>query len=152
MSPKDTLFFAEMYTLVKKMEETIDEFEMKDRVLATIVVGVLDLEAIEYGDEEAEMKTMYSFNLQNRAELEAVKDVMDNAYLLERSSSARSRRTAWHTTLVCELVAEKYRLFWKMTIIFINLARKDTLYISRTMRVRFYGSASMGCLACWNLI
>jgi hypothetical protein len=26
------------------------------------------------------MKTMYSFNLQNRAELEAVKDVMDNAY------------------------------------------------------------------------
>ena len=26
------------------------------------------------------MKTMYSFNLQSRAELEAVKDVMDNAY------------------------------------------------------------------------
>jgi hypothetical protein len=70
MSPKDTLFFAEMYSLVKKME----------RVLATIVVGVIDLNAIEFGDEEAEMKTMYSFNLQSRAELEAVKDVMDNAY------------------------------------------------------------------------
>ena len=63
MSPSDTLFFAEMYSLVKKMEETIDEFEMKDRVLASIIVGVLDLEAIEYGDEEAEMKT-----------------IMDNAY------------------------------------------------------------------------
>jgi hypothetical protein len=80
MSPKDTLFFAEMYSLVKKMEETIEEFEMKDRVLASIIVGVLDLEAIEYGDEEAEMKTMYSFNLQSRAELESVKQVMDNAY------------------------------------------------------------------------
>jgi hypothetical protein len=80
MSPSDTLFFAEMYSLVKKMEETIDEFEMKDRVLASIIVGVLDLEAIEYGDEEAEMKTMYSFNLQSRAELESVKQVMDNAY------------------------------------------------------------------------
>ena len=80
MSPKDTLFFAEMYSLVKKMEETIEEFEMKDRVLASIIVGVLDLEAIEYGDEEAEMKTMYSFNLQSRAELESVKHVMDNAY------------------------------------------------------------------------
>lgn len=80
MSPKDTLFFAEMYSLVKKMEETIDEFEMKDRVLATIVVGVLDLEAIQYGEEEAEMKTMYSFSLQSRAELEAVKEIMDNAY------------------------------------------------------------------------
>ena len=68
MSPSDTLFFAEMYSLVKKMEETIDEFEMKDRVLASIIVGVLDLEAIEYGDEEAEMKTMYSLNLQSRAE------------------------------------------------------------------------------------
>ena len=53
---------------------------MKDRVLASIVVGVLDLDAIEYGDEEAEMKTMYSFNLQSRAELESVKEVMDNAY------------------------------------------------------------------------
>jgi hypothetical protein len=62
------------------MEETIEEFEMKDRVLASIIVGVLDLEAIEYGDEEAEMKTMYSFNLQSRAELESVKQVMDNAY------------------------------------------------------------------------
>ncbi len=80
MSPKDTLFFAEMYSLVKKMEETIEEFEMKDRVLASIVVGVLDLEAIEYGDEETEMKTMYSFSLQSRAELESVKQIMDNAY------------------------------------------------------------------------
>ena len=80
MSPKDTLFFAEMYSLVKKMEETIDEFEMKDRVLASIVVGVLDLEAIEYGDEEAEMKTMYSFSLQSRSELESVKQIMDSAY------------------------------------------------------------------------
>ena len=80
MTPKDTLFFAEMYSLVKKMEETIKEFEMRDRVLASIVVGVIDLEEMEYGDEEAEMKTMYSFNLQSREELESVKEVMDSAY------------------------------------------------------------------------
>jgi hypothetical protein len=80
MNPKDTLFFAEMYSLVKKMEETIDEFDMKDRTLASIVVGVIDFDEIEHGQEEAEMKTMYSFNLQSRAELEAVKEVMDNAY------------------------------------------------------------------------
>lgn len=80
MSPSDTLFFAEMYSLVKKMEETIDEFDMKERVLASIIVGVLDLDAIEAGAKEAEMKTMYSFNLQDRAELQTVKDVMDNAY------------------------------------------------------------------------
>lgn len=80
MNPQDTLFFAEMYSLVKKMEEIIDQFDMKDRTLASIVVGVIDLDAIEHGEEEAEMKTMYSFNLQSRAELEAVKEVMDNAY------------------------------------------------------------------------
>jgi len=80
MSPSDTLFFAEMYSLVKKMEETIEEFDMKDRTLASIVVGVLDLDAIEAGDEEAEMKTMYSFSLQSRQELETIKTIMDNAY------------------------------------------------------------------------
>ena len=80
MSPSDTLFIAEMYSIVKKMEETIDEFDMKDRTLASIVVGVLDLDAIEAGDEETEMKTMYSFSLQSRQELEAIKTIMDNAY------------------------------------------------------------------------
>ena len=80
MSPSDTLFFAEMYSLVKKMEETIDEFDMKDRTLASIVVGVLDLDAIEAGEEETEMKTMYSFSLQSRQELETIKTIMDNAY------------------------------------------------------------------------
>ena len=80
MSPSDTLFFAEMYSLVKKMEETIDQFDMKDRTLASIVVGVLDLEAIEEGDEETELKTMYSFSLQSRQELDTIKTIMDNAY------------------------------------------------------------------------
>ena len=80
MSPSDTLFFAEMYSIVKKMEETIEEFDMKDRTLASIVVGVLALDAIEAGDAETEMKTMYSFSLQSRQELETMKTIMDNAY------------------------------------------------------------------------
>ncbi len=80
MNPKDTLFFAEMYSLVKRMEETIDEFEMKDRTLASIVVGVIDFDSVESGDESAEMKTMYSFNLESRAELDTLKEVMDSAY------------------------------------------------------------------------
>ncbi len=80
MDSKTTLFFAEMYSLVKKMEEVIEDFDMKDQTLASIVVGVIDFDEVEYGHTDAEMKTMYSFNLQSRAELEAVKEVMDNAY------------------------------------------------------------------------
>jgi len=81
MSPKDTLFFAEMYSLVKKMEETIEDFDMKERTLASIVVGVIDHDSLERGDEEAEMRTMYSFNLENRQELETIKEIMDGAYV-----------------------------------------------------------------------
>ena len=80
MNPKDTLFFAEMYSLVKKMEETIDDFDMKERTLASIVIGVIDHEAMESDADHAEMKTMYSFNLESREELEALKQVMDGAY------------------------------------------------------------------------
>jgi len=80
MNPKDTLFFAEMYSLVKKMEETIDEFEMKDRTLAAIAIGVIDYDAVENEDEGAEMKTMYSFNLESREELETLKQIMDTTY------------------------------------------------------------------------
>jgi len=80
MSPKDTLFFAEMYTLVKKMEDTIVEFDMKDRTIASIVVGVIDYEGVDLDNDLAEMRTMYSFNLESREELDAVKQIMDVAY------------------------------------------------------------------------
>ena len=80
MDSKDMLFFAEMYSLVKKMESTITDFDMKDRVIASIVVGVIDYDAMEEGDESAEMKTMYSFNVESREELETVKQIMDSAY------------------------------------------------------------------------
>ena len=53
MSPNETLFFAELYSLVKKMEETIEEFDMKDRTVASILIGVIDYDAIEVGDTEA---------------------------------------------------------------------------------------------------
>ena len=103
MSPNETLFFAELYSLVKKMEETIEKFDMKDRTVASIVIGVIDYDAIEVGDTEAEMKTMYSFNIQDRQELETVKTIMDNAYkdddplddLLGGLWSAKTPRTEW---------------------------------------------------------
>jgi len=80
MDSKDTLFFAEMYSLVKKMEETIVNFDMRDRTIASVVVGVIDYDAMEEGDEGAEMRTMYSFNVESREELETVKQIMDSAY------------------------------------------------------------------------
>lgn len=79
MDVKDTQFMAEMYLMVHKMEELIEKFDMSERVLASVVVGVIDFDAIEDGDT-AEMKTMYSFNLADRLELETIKNLMDEMY------------------------------------------------------------------------
>ena len=80
MKAKDTQFLAEMYHLVKKMEDLIEEFGVRDRVLASVVVGVLSPQDIEEGSETAEMRTMYSFNVQDRIELETIKSLMDEMY------------------------------------------------------------------------
>ena len=79
MDVKDTQFMAEMYLMVHKMEELIEKFDMSEKVLASVVVGVIDFDGIEDGDT-AEMKTMYSFNLADRLELETIKNLMDEMY------------------------------------------------------------------------
>ena len=53
---------------------------MRERILASIVVGVLDSDALEDEAETAELKTMYSFNLESREELETIKSLMDDMY------------------------------------------------------------------------
>jgi hypothetical protein len=80
MEAKDTQFLAEMYVMVHKMEELIERFDMSDRVIAAIVVGVLDYDNIDEEGEMTEMKTMYSFNLVDRIELETIKNLMDDMY------------------------------------------------------------------------
>ncbi|MAO23071.1 MAG: hypothetical protein CMJ25_20155 [Phycisphaerae bacterium] len=80
MKANDTQFLAEMYHLVKKMEEVIDEYDVKHRVLASVVIGLFDKEAIDEEEETAEVKTMYSFNLQNKEELDMIKGLMDEMY------------------------------------------------------------------------
>ena len=79
MDTKDTQFLAEMYVMVHKMEDLIERFDMSEKVLASVVVGVIDFDAMEDGDT-AEMKTMYSFNLADRLELETIKNLMDEMY------------------------------------------------------------------------
>lgn len=53
MEGKDTQFLAEMYHLVKKMEELIEEFEVKDRLLASVVIGLFDEDDMDSEDDTA---------------------------------------------------------------------------------------------------
>ena len=79
MEGKDTQFLAEMYHLVKKMEELIEEFEVKDRLL-------FDEDDMDSEDDMAQVKTMYSFHLDSRDELEVIKELMDAMYQPDEDS------------------------------------------------------------------
>jgi hypothetical protein len=80
MEAKDTQFLAEMYVMVHKMEELIERFDMSERVMAAVIVGVIDDYDMDEEGATTEMKTMYSFNLADRIELETIKNLMDDMY------------------------------------------------------------------------
>ena len=86
MEGKDTQFLAEMYHLVKKMEELIEEFEVKDRLLASVVIGLFNEDDMDSEDDMAQVKTMYSFHLDSRDELEVIKELMDAMYQPDEDS------------------------------------------------------------------
>ena len=77
MEIKDAEFMSEIYTLVTKIEETITSYGFEDKVMSSIVVSVIQ----DSGDlDSVDLKSLYSFNLQNKDELEVMKEVMDASY------------------------------------------------------------------------
>jgi hypothetical protein len=86
MEHKDIKFIAEVYHLIKQIEELVEGSDMAHRVMAAIFVGVIDegeMEDLAKREEEfghVNMRSMYSFNVENKQELEVIKDIMDEAY------------------------------------------------------------------------
>ena len=62
------------------MEDLIEEFEVKDRLLASIVIGLFNEEDMNSDEDIAQVKTMYSFHLESRDELNVIKELMDEMY------------------------------------------------------------------------
>ena len=86
MEPKDIKFIADVYHLIKQIESLVEENDMSHRVMAAIFVGVIDEGQLEeLAEKEAEfghvnMRSMYSFNVDSKQELEVIKEIMDEAY------------------------------------------------------------------------
>lgn len=86
MEPKDLKFIADVYHLIKEIEKLVEDNDMGHRVMAAIFVGVIDegeLEDLAEQDVEfgnVNMRSMYSFNVDSRQELEIIKEIMDEAY------------------------------------------------------------------------
>lgn len=80
MKSEDLTFIAELYSKINSIEEFIRESGMEHRVMAGCVIGLME----EYEDmdvEDVEMKSIFSFNLRSRSELEVIKSIMDEAYV-----------------------------------------------------------------------
>lgn len=82
MNAKDKEFMAEAYSLVTQIEELIKSYDYEDRVMSAIMIGVLDIDMIKEPEEgdEVQLKSLFSYNLDGKIELEMVKEIMDQQF------------------------------------------------------------------------
>jgi len=78
----DKEFIAEAYSLIVQIEELIKKYEYEDRVMSTILIGVIDadLDKEPEDGDEVQLKSVFSYNLDSEEELEMIKDIMTMQY------------------------------------------------------------------------
>tara|TARA_E500000318_G_scaffold69716_1_gene64502 strand:+ start:897 stop:1202 length:306 start_codon:yes stop_codon:yes gene_type:complete len=82
MNSKDKEFIAEAYSLVVQIEELIKSYGYEDKVMSAIMLGVIDIshdDDVHEGDE-VQLKSIFSYNLDSKLELDMVKDIMDQQF------------------------------------------------------------------------
>lgn len=82
MTSKDKEFISEAYSLIVQLEELIKKYNYEDRVMSALMLGLIDLDMsreYEQGDE-VELKSVFSYNLDSKLELEMVKDIMTQQF------------------------------------------------------------------------
>tara|TARA_E500000318_G_scaffold248_1_gene309 strand:- start:1525 stop:1830 length:306 start_codon:yes stop_codon:yes gene_type:complete len=82
MTSKDKEFISEAYSLIVQLEELIKKYNYEDRVMSALMLGLIDLDLskdYEQGDE-VELKSVFSYNLDSKLELEMVKDIMTQQF------------------------------------------------------------------------
>ena len=78
----DKEFIAEAYSLIVQIEELIKKYEYEDRVMSTILIGVIDadLDKEPEDGDEVQLKSVFSYNLDSEEELEMIKEIMTMQY------------------------------------------------------------------------
>ena len=79
MSEQDIEFIANVYSKIIELEKFVVESGYEDRVMSSIVFGVMDTEGHE-DDDVVEMRSMYSYNLESKEKLETIKNIMDQTF------------------------------------------------------------------------
>ncbi len=79
MNYEDVEFLSELYTKILEIENLVKERGYENRIMSAIVVGLMDeIESAE--DESVEMKSLFSYNLDSKDELDIVVDLMRETY------------------------------------------------------------------------
>jgi len=78
----DKEFIAEAYSLIVQIEELIKKYDYEDRVMSSILIGVIDadLSSEPKDGDEVQLKSIFSYNLDSAEELEMMKDIMTMQY------------------------------------------------------------------------
>jgi len=82
MTSKDKEFISEAYSLIIQIEELIKKYHYEDRVMSALMLGLIDIDLdkdYQEGDE-VQLKSVFSYNLDSKLELEMVKDIMDQQF------------------------------------------------------------------------
>lgn len=81
MKIEDVEFLAELYSKVNELENLVKSRGYENRVMSAIVIGLMDeVESTEDDDDLVGMKSLFSYNLDSRDELEVIIDVMRETY------------------------------------------------------------------------
>lgn len=88
MNYEDVEFLSELYAKVLEIEHLVKSRGYEDRVMSAIVIGLMD-EIKSAEDESVEMKSLFSYNLDSRDELNVVIDVMKETYSDDDEDSLR---------------------------------------------------------------
>jgi len=69
-------FWFEVQEMALNFKEIVAKYDMEDKVMSCIVIGVLEPET----DETSRMKALFHYNLENKAELDIIKDFMTDTF------------------------------------------------------------------------
>jgi hypothetical protein len=82
MKSSEKEFIAEVYSHIIEIEGLIKKHGFEDRVMSAIMIGVLDID-LDRGEDEGEdmqLKSIFSYNLQSKEELEVVKEITTSQF------------------------------------------------------------------------
>ena len=80
---EDEDFLYRIRELAVEMDDVVDEYGVRDRLMSVMIIGVTE----ENDVGETKMKAVYSYNVQNKEELNELIEFMQDTYVEKKDDS-----------------------------------------------------------------